>query len=178
MGENKVQEMLQKCDYLSATPHKTHIIGHLQTNKVKFLPDKVQMIQSVDSEKLVDEIEKCYGAENKICEVLVEVNIGDEIAKTGINKNDAESLCYYIAQRQHLALKGLMCIPPNCEGDMVRKYFEKMYAMFVDIRAKKLDNSNIDTLSMGMSGDFDLAIMEGATMVRVGTSLFGKRNYN
>ena len=176
IGENKVQEMLSKYDDLKSIKHKTHIVGHLQTNKVKYLPHKIDMIQSVDSIKLANTINKEYAKENLLCEVLVEVNIGNENNKTGILYDDTEKLCLEILKLPNIRLKGLMCIPPICENDMVRKYFEKMYALFIDISRKKLDNIYMDTLSMGMSQDYDLAIKEGATMVRIGTSLFGKRN--
>lgn len=178
IGENKVQEMLSKEEYLSAYPHKTHIIGHLQTNKVKYLPGKVAMIQSVDSEKLADEIEKVFGAKDMCCDVLAEVNIGGEESKSGVSPEKLEQLCIYLQEKPHIRLKGLMCIPPICENDLVRNYFAEMYKLFVDIREKKLDNRNINILSMGMSADYEAAITEGANMVRIGTSLFGKRNYN
>ncbi|MDO5601866.1 MAG: YggS family pyridoxal phosphate-dependent enzyme [Oscillospiraceae bacterium] len=178
IGENKVQEMLAKQPYLQAKPHRTHIIGHLQTNKVKYLPGKADMIQSVDSIRLADKIESVYAAAGLTAEVLVEVNIGEEAGKTGAAPQDTELLCAHIMGLAHLRLKGLMTIPPVCQGDGVRNYFAKMYQLFVDIKTKKLDNKDIDILSMGMSGDFEYAILEGSTMVRVGTSLFGKRHYD
>lgn len=177
IGENKVQEMLEKDTYLADFSHKTHIIGHLQTNKVKYLPQKVQMIQSVDSIKLADKIEQVFAASSSAVDVLVEVNIGEEQGKTGILPQQAIELCRYVETLPHIKLRGLMAIPPICQGDLVRNYFAKMYQLFVDIREKKSDNKDIDILSMGMSGDFESAILEGSTMVRVGTSLFGKRDY-
>lgn len=178
IGENKVQEMLEKHSALESIPHKTHIIGHLQTNKVKYLPGKVQLIQSVDSIKLADKIEQTFAAAGLTAEILIEVNIGREEGKTGIAVQDLERLCLHVAALPHIRLRGLMAIPPACQGDLVRNYFAKMYQLFVDIKTKKLDNKDIDILSMGMSGDFESAIMEGSTMVRVGTSLFGKRHYD
>ncbi|MDD3430331.1 MAG: YggS family pyridoxal phosphate-dependent enzyme [Oscillospiraceae bacterium] len=179
IGENKVQEMLQKYDGLQHLQHTTHIIGHLQTNKVKYLPSKIQMVQSVDSIKLAKALNAVCAKANKSIDVLVEVNIGGEACKSGIVPECATELCAQIAEEYPcLHLRGLMAIPPVCENDRVRAYFAQMYKLFVDIAAKKLDNVNIDILSMGMSHDFEEAILEGATLVRVGTSLFGHRNYN
>lgn len=177
IGENRVQELLSKYDSL-APVHK-HLIGHLQTNKVKDIIEKVELIHSVDSVKLAREIEK--QAEKHECEmdILLEVNIGGEESKSGFAPETLyESVCE-IAQLRRVHIRGLMAIPPICENaEENRKYFSKMHNMFLDIAAKKIDNSSMDILSMGMSDDYDVAVSEGATLVRVGTALFGRRNYN
>lgn len=177
IGENKVQELLSKHGKINQVHN--HFIGHLQTNKVKDIIDKVEMIQSVDSLKLANEISK-QAVKRGICmDVLLEVNIGGEESKWGFKPEDVEKAVIEIAKLSGIRIKGLMTIPPICENSLeVRKYFRKMYKLFIDISNKKIDNSSMDILSMGMSDDFDIAIEEGANLVRVGTALFGKRNYN
>ena len=177
-GENRVQELQQKADMFQKYNVPCHIIGQLQTNKVKYLPPLTKCIQSVDSVKLAKEIDKQYTKFNSVADVLVEVNIGYEDSKSGIDIINAYEFIHEISELKGLHVKGLMCVPPICEGDMVRKYFAQMYQLFVDIQSKKVDNVNMDILSMGMSDDFKYAIMEGSTLVRVGSSIFGKRNYN
>ncbi len=176
IGENRVQEFLSKND--SLLPVHKHFIGHLQTNKVKDIVGKVEMIESVDSLKLAKEISKYslkYGVET---DILIEVNIGDEENKSGVDPEKLEELVREVAQLQGIHIKGLMAIPPICEDEEVlRKYFAKMYNLFIDIQTKNIDNSIMKYLSMGMSSDFDIAIEEGANIVRIGSSLFGKRNY-
>ena len=177
IGENRVQELLSKVDAL--VPVHRQLIGHLQTNKVKDVIDKVELIQSVDSLKLAREIEKQAEKKDIHMDVLLEVNIGNETAKSGFDCEELLDAVYEISQFKRVHVCGLMAIPPICEkAEQNRKYFSKMHEMFLDIRAKKIDNSNMDILSMGMSDDFDVAVSEGATLVRVGTALFGKRNYN
>jgi len=177
IGENRVQELLSKVDMLNES-HR-HFIGHLQTNKVKDIIDKVELIQSVDSIKLAKEIEKQAEKRGIEIDVLLEVNIGNEQAKSGFSSEELLDSLYKIVEFKHIHVKGLMAIPPICENAQEnRKYFSKMHDMFLDIGSKKIDNSSMDILSMGMSDDFDVAISEGATLVRVGTALFGKRNYN
>ena len=176
IGENKVQEFLSKYDDIAPVTH--HFIGHLQTNKVKDIIDKVDMIQSVDSLKLAKEISKQAKKREKVMEILLEVNIGGESAKWGFTPEDTEKAFLEIANLDNIKVKGLMTIPPMCENEeQLRKYFKKMYNLFVDIRTKNIDNSSMDILSMGMSNDFDIAIEEGANLVRIGTALFGKRYY-
>ena len=177
-GENRVQELQQKADMFQKYNVPCHIIGQLQTNKVKYLPPLTKCIQSVDSVKLAKEIDKQYTKFNSVADVLVEVNIGYEDSKSGIDIINAYEFIHEISELKGLHVKGLMCVPPICEGDMVRKYFAQMYQLFVDIQSKKVDNVSMDILSMGMSDDFKYAIMEGSTLVRVGSSIFGKRNYN
>ena len=155
-----------------------HIIGQLQTNKVKYLPPLTKCIQSVDSVKLAKEIDKQYTKFNSVADVLVEVNIGYEDSKSGIDIINAYEFIHEISELKGLHVKGLMCVPPICEGDMVRKYFAQMYQLFVDIQSKKVDNVNMSILSMGMSDDYKYAIMEGSNLIRVGSKIFGRRNYN
>ena len=177
-GENRVQELVQKSEMFQKYNVPCHIIGNLQTNKVKYLPPLTDCIQSVDSVKLAKEIDKQYLKAGKQCEILVEVNIGDEESKGGIQLSNAYEFIHEISEFKGLKVKGLMCVPPICEDDMVRRYFAQMYQLFVDIQSKKVDNVSMDILSMGMSDDFRYAIMEGSNLVRVGSSIFGKRNYN
>ncbi len=176
IGENRVQEFLSK--YHSLLPVHKHFIGHLQTNKVKDIVGKVEMIESVDSVKLAKEISKYslkYGVET---DILIEVNIGGEENKSGISPENLEELVREAAKLPSIHIKGLMAIPPICEDqEVLRKYFAKMYNLFIDIQTKNIDNSIMEYLSMGMSGDFDIAIEEGANIVRIGSSLFGKRYY-
>ena len=177
IGENRVQELLSKYSLLS--PVHSHFIGHLQTNKVKDIIDKVEMIESVDSLRLAEEISKQAGKRGIVMDVLAEINIGGEESKSGFAPEDAENAVREIAKLPNIRIKGLMCIPPVANmPEEARKYFRKMYKLFLDIGAKNIDNSCMSVLSMGMSGDFDIAVSEGANLVRVGTSLFGKRNYN
>ncbi len=176
IGENRVQELLSK--YNELKPSHRHFIGHLQTNKVKDIIDKVEMIESVDSLKLAKEISRLALKNNITMEILLEVNIGGEESKSGFAPEDTENAVREISKLPNIFIKGLMTIPPITDSpDEARKYFRNMYKLFIDIRTKKIDNSSMDILSMGMSSDFDIAIEEGANLVRVGTSLFGKRLY-
>ncbi len=176
VAENKVQELLQKHNSLSTVTE--HFIGHLQTNKVKDVIDKVSLIQSVDSLKLAKEISKQALKHNKVMDILLEVNIGREESKWGFMPEDTEKMVLEISKLPNLNIRGLMTIPPICENDELQiEFFKEMYNLYVDIKGKNIDNTNIDILSMGMSDDFPLAIKEGANLVRVGTALFGKRNY-
>ena len=177
VGENRVQELLSK--YKLLKPVHSHFIGHLQTNKVKDIIDKVEMIESVHSLKLANEISKQAAAAKVQMDVLLEINIGNEETKSGFAPNAAENAVREITKLPNIHIKGLMCIPPAADvPEDARKYFRNMYKLFLDIRGKNIDNSSMSVLSMGMSHDFDIAVSEGATLVRVGTSLFGKRNYN
>lgn len=174
VAENKVQELLLKHSKLSAV-HQ-HFIGHLQTNKVKDIIDKVEMIQSVDSIKLAREISKQAVKRRINMDILLEINIGGEESKWGFKPQEIETAVREISLLDGITIRGLMTIPPICdETQQLRKYFNKMYKLFIDIGSKKIDNSYMDILSMGMSDDFDIAIEEGANLVRVGTALFGKR---
>ncbi len=176
IGENKVQELLSKEGISSVTKH---FIGHLQTNKVKDIIDKVSLIQSVDSVKLAKEISKQAQKNGITVDILLEVNIGGEESKWGFKPEETFNALNEIAVLDGLRVKGLMTIPPVCDSaEENREYFRKMYKLFIDIRDKKIDNSSMEILSMGMSDDFDIAIEEGANLVRVGTALFGRRIYN
>ena len=177
IGENKVQEFLSKEDYLHMEGCKAHLIGHLQTNKVKQIVGKVDMIQSVDSIKLAKEIEKQSVNKGVITNCLVEVNIGDEDSKTGLELSMLEDTVYQISEMKNIRIKGLMTIPPICEEKELNRYFSKMHQMFVDISSKKIDNVSMEILSMGMSSDYESAILNGSNLVRVGTSIFGQRIY-
>ena len=176
IGENKVQELLSKHDYLNVVTE--HFIGHLQTNKVKDVIDKVSLVQSVDSIKLAREISKQAKKRDIVMDILLEVNIGKEESKWGFLPEETLNAVMEISTFDNLRICGLMTIPPICENEQTQiKFFREMYNLYVDIREKNIDNTNISILSMGMSDDFDLAIREGANLVRVGTALFGKRNY-
>lgn len=175
LGENRVQEYLQKKElYLPGA--EIHFIGTLQKNKVKYLTDTVSMIESVNSLSLAEEIDRQAEKQGKTMNILLEVNIGEEHSKTGIGKEDLYGLLEKLPNLSSLRTEGLMCIPPVCDSESdLRRYFKEMHKLFIDIGTKKLDNINMNVLSMGMSSDFGIAIEEGATQVRVGTRLFGVR---
>ena len=176
IGENKVQEFLSKNDNIKSA-HR-HFIGHLQTNKVKDIIQKVEMIHSVDSLKLAKEISKQAQKKNLTMDILLEVNIGDEASKWGFSPENLEENLIEISKLPNIFVKGLMAIPPICEnGEENRELFKKMHKLFIDIGNKKIDNSSMEFLSMGMSDDFDIAIEEGSNLIRLGTALFGKRVY-
>ena len=177
IGENRVQEFLSKYEDYAMVDR--HFIGHLQTNKVKDIIDKVSLIHSVDSYRLAEEISRQAVKRNIKMDVLLEINIGNEESKSGFCYDEAISVVEKIAKLDGVSVKGLMAIPPICETpEENRPYFAKMKKLFIDISKKKIDNSNMNILSMGMSDDYAVAIEEGATMVRLGTALFGRRNYN
>lgn len=178
IGENRVQEFLKKKESLSLESAQKHLIGHLQTNKVKQIVGRVDMIQSVDSVRLATAISNRSEELDIVTPILVEVNIGGEEAKSGIDPQRLESFLAEIAPLKGIQVRGLMTIPPIFEKEYEkRKIFSKMFQLFVDIGEKKLDNIDMMELSMGMSDDYREAILEGATMVRIGSALFGKRNY-
>lgn len=176
LGENKVQEVMAKYDEIQGVDW--HLIGHLQTNKVKYIIDKVKMIHSVDSLKLAQEISKRAVKAGVVMDVLVEVNIGGEESKSGVAPEEAEKLCLDISELDAIKVRGLMCVAPAVENaEDARIYFRKMNKLFVDIKSKNYDNIDMVYLSMGMTHDFEVAIEEGANIVRVGTAIFGARNY-
>lgn len=178
MGENRVQELLEKYEGLHKEHCDVQFIGQLQTNKVKYLIGKVSCIQSVGSVKLAKEISRLCVKENTSIKVLVEVNIGREESKGGVLPEALLECVDEIRQLPGIQVSGLMAIPPICEDKAkLCGYFSAVRQSYVDIAAKKLDNVRMDCLSMGMSSDFPEAIACGATMVRVGSSLFGKRAY-
>ncbi len=176
-GENKVQEILTKEPVL---PHdiRWHMIGHLQRNKVKQVIDKSCLIHSVDSLRLAEEIEKEADKHNLVVPVLLEVNVAGEESKFGMTKEEALDLVVLLSQFRHIAVKGLMTIAPNVENpEENRPIFRDLKQLSVDIINKNIDNISMDVLSMGMTNDYEVAIEEGATMVRVGTGIFGTRYY-
>lgn len=178
IGENKVQELLSKYDQYNLENCSLQFIGHLQSNKVRQIVGKVDFIQSIDSMKLAKEVSKCSLKNNITSDILVEVNIGKEENKSGVMPEMLEKLVEGISTLPAVNVKGLMTIPPICEKkDEIRRYFEKMNRLFLDISSKKLDNVSMDILSMGMSSDYYEAILEGANMVRIGSALFGNRIY-
>ena len=178
IGENKVQELLSKYDQYNLENCSLQFIGHLQSNKVRQIVGKVDLIQSIDSMKLAKEVSKCSLKNNITSDILVEVNIGKEENKSGVMPEMLEELVEEISTLPAVNVNGLMTIPPICEKkDEIRRYFEKMNRLFLDISSKKLDNVSMDILSMGMSSDYYEAILEGANMVRIGSALFGNRIY-
>ena len=176
-GENRVQELVQKLAEGAYTGKPVHFIGHLQTNKVRQVVGKVDLIESVDRTELLECIEKTAEKMDVIQPILLEVNIGGEEAKSGFAPESLEQAAEEAKKCANVRVRGLMCIPPVAEGEHGSlPYFEKVHALFVDINAKLYDNT-LDILSMGMSGDYEDAVRAGATMVRVGTAIFGARNY-
>lgn len=178
-GENKVQELTDKIEKLPADI-KWHMIGHLQRNKVKYLVgNNIELIHSVDSYRLAEEINIQAKKKNVTVPILVEVNIAEEESKFGISAEDAIQLVSQIAELENVQIKGLMTIAPYvADAEENRLYFRKIKQLSVDITNKNIDNVSMEILSMGMTGDYMVAIEEGATMVRVGTGIFGERNYN
>lgn len=175
LGENKVQELLNKYDRVENV--SWHMIGHLQTNKVKYIIDKTCLIHSVDSLKLAEEIQRRAEQKNLIKDVLIEINIANENTKYGVMPEAAEALAHEISKMKNVRLRGLMCIAPFVENsEQNRPYFIEMRNLFIDICGKIADNVYMDCLSMGMTNDFEIAIEEGSTMVRIGTGIFGARN--
>ncbi|MBQ9227369.1 MAG: YggS family pyridoxal phosphate-dependent enzyme [Eubacterium sp.] len=177
IGENRVQEYLGKRDALHLEKVERHLIGHLQTNKVKQIVGEVDMIESVDSVKLAREISKESVKRGITSNVLVEVNVGKEASKSGIYLESLEELLAEIAAMDGLCVKGLMTIPPICEESEARHYFAALHRSFIDISQKRIDNVSMEVLSMGMSGDYEAAIAEGSNIVRVGSAIFGARKY-
>ena len=177
-GENKVQELCDKYEILPKDI-KWHMIGQLQRNKVKYLVGKASLIHSVDSIRLAEQIEKEYAKADEIANILIEVNMAQEESKFGITSEETEQLVREIAKFPHIRIKGLMTIAPYTDNpESNRVYFRNMKKLSVDIENKNIDNVSMSVLSMGMTGDYQVAVEEGATLVRVGTGIFGERNYN
>lgn len=174
LGENRVQEFLSKRDEYDLTETQVHMIGHLQTNKVRQIIDKVSMIESVSSLKLAEEINRQAQKIGIVMDVLLEINIGKEESKSGFFKEEVEEALSILSQMSHIQVKGMMCIPPK---ENAEKFFSDMAQFFIDIKQKKIDNINMSLLSMGMSGDFQTAIRYHSNIVRLGTALFGARDY-
>ena len=178
-GENRVQELLQKQPLGAYEGKPVHFIGHLQTNKVRQVVGRVDLIQSVDRQDLLDCIEKQAAKLGIVQDILLEVNVGQEESKSGYTVAEAMEVAAHMVEYPHCRLRGLMAIPPiSEEPGQNSKYFAQMRQLYVDITAKKYDNTHMTYLSMGMSDDFADAIAEGSTMIRVGTAIFGARNYN
>ena len=174
LGENRVQELSEKRPELTGCT--VHMIGHLQTNKAAKAVQHADMIQSVDSMRIAKEISRACVAQGKGMPILLEVNIGREAAKFGFLPEQVSEAAAEIAQLPGIFVRGLMTIPPFLdEKTQTREFFSQMHKLFVDIRGKKMDNISMDTLSMGMSDDFEEAIAEGSTLVRVGSAIFGSR---
>ena len=177
-GENKAQEMKQKYE---ALPKDIvwHFIGHLQTNKVKYVVGRASLIHSVDSLHLAEAIEKESAKKNVISDILIEVNVAGEESKFGLNTEETEELVRSISKLPHIRIKGLMTIAPFVDNpEDNRDIFRSLKELSVDIQSKNIDNVLMDILSMGMTGDYEVAIEEGATHVRVGTGIFGERDYS
>ena len=177
-GENRVQELTQKLSDNAYEGADIHFIGHLQTNKVKQVVGKVSLIQSVDSLRLLDAIAKEAAKQGIRQDILLEINIGQEESKSGLDRNEIYQMLEKVAATPSVRVRGLMAIPPICQnpGDN-NKFFEEMCNLSVDITKKKYDNVCMEILSMGMSDDYADAIAHGSTMIRVGTAIFGARNY-
>ncbi len=178
IGENKVQELLSKLDFLEPVNVNKHIIGHLQSNKVRKIISTVSMIQSLDSISLADEISLRASNAGVTMDVLLEVNIGSEISKTGFEFDRVLQSAAEIAEKDNIRIRGLMAVPPVCETETeVRGYFEKMNRLFNDLKDTLKNRYVPDVLSLGMSSDYVPAVLEGSTMVRIGSALFGDRRY-
>lgn len=177
-GENKVQELCEKYEVLPRDLH-WHLIGHLQRNKVKYVVDKAELIHSVDSLRLAEEISREAVKKEVQVKILIEVNVAEEESKFGVKVDDTEELVREIAKLPNVHIEGLMTIAPYVEDpEENRMVFRTLKKLAVDIKMKNIDNVRMDVLSMGMTGDYEVAIEEGATMVRVGTGIFGERNYS
>lgn len=176
-GENKVQELTDKIPNLPEDI-RWHMIGHLQRNKVKYIVGRVYMIHSVDSLRLAEEISREAVKKNVTVRILMEVNVAGEDSKFGVSVQEAPKLAEEIGRLPGIALEGLMTIAPYVENpEDNRRFFSQLRQLAVDISAKNIDNINMSVLSMGMTGDYEVAVEEGATLVRVGTGIFGERNY-
>ena len=178
LGENRVQEMQEKVEAISTAGRKVnwHMIGHLQKNKVKYLVDSVSIIHSLDSIELAQEIDKRAKKVGRIINVLIQVNVAEEESKFGIFKDEVNKFIEDVVKYDNIRVKGLMTIAPKAANpEDVRFVFRELNKIFIDIKSENIDNIYMDYLSMGMSNDFEIAVEEGSNMVRIGTSIFGKR---
>lgn len=173
LGENRVQEYMAKKDFYDKNA-EVQFIGHLQTNKVKYIIDSVSLIQSVDSAKLAAEIDRHAARIGKVQDILIEVNIGNEESKGGIDKNQLKELLCEAAEMKNIRVRGLMAIPP---AENSEKFLCDMQQLYIDISAENIDNINMEILSMGMSNDYVKAIQYGSSLIRIGRGLFGPRTY-
>lgn len=177
-GENKVQEIREKYEVLPKDI-EWHMIGHLQTNKVKYIVDKVRLIHSVDSLRLAEVIEKEAEKHNRTVDILLEVNVAEEESKFGLKMPEVIPMAEKVAHLPHIRLRGLMTIAPFVENpEKNRAIFANLHDLYVDIKEKNIDNGTVSILSMGMTNDYEVAVEEGATMIRVGTGIFGARDYS
>ncbi|MEM1483545.1 YggS family pyridoxal phosphate-dependent enzyme [Oscillospiraceae bacterium PP1C4] len=178
LGENKAQELCAKYDDYEKDGAEIHFIGHLQSNKVRQIVDKVTMIQSLDSISLAAEIQRqCVKLDRKM-DCLIEVNIGNELTKSGVAPEMLPQFLAQLGDFDRLSVRGIMAIPPVCQNDLEKEhYFSSLHKLFIDIEEKKIDNISMHFLSMGMSDDYLLAIKHGSNLVRLGSVLFGRRNY-
>ena len=177
-GENRVQELTQKLSENAYEGAPVHFIGHLQTNKVKQVVGKVSLIHSVDSQRLLEAVNKEAGKQGIVQDILLEINIGDEDSKSGFDKTSVWEVLEKISDFSNIRVRGLMAIPPICQNPTDNhKFFQEMCKLSVDITAKKYDNVSVEILAMGMSDDYADAIACGSTMIRVGTAIFGSRGY-
>ena len=178
IGENKVQELLLKEPELKLTDCKAHLIGHLQSNKVKKIVGKVETIQSVDSVSIANEIGKRSVEAGVTTKILLEINAGNEESKFGFSRDEVFEKACEISEIKGILIDGLMCVAPICEKEAeIRTIFSNIHRLFIDIAGKKRDNINMNVLSMGMSGDYKQAILEGSNLVRIGSAIFGGRIY-
>ena len=174
LGENRVQEVMEKFEYVEGA--QWHLIGHLQKNKVKYIVDKAVLIHSVDSFELAKEIDKHAKKVGKIQDILIQVNISGEESKSGIEPENTEEICRQVARLENVKIKGFMTMAPReADENELHKIFGGLRALQEEIKEKNIENVELKELSMGMSGDYEIAIMEGATIVRVGTGIFGTR---
>ncbi|MEY7998672.1 YggS family pyridoxal phosphate-dependent enzyme [Clostridium sp. Mt-5] len=176
-GENKVQEFMDKEPVLPKDI-RWHLIGHLQRNKVKYIVGKIYLIHSLDSIRLLNELEKHYKSEKLIANTLIQINIGREENKTGIYVENLENLIEACETCTSVKVKGLMAVIPQGDEKSCRHYFKKMKSIFDELKKRKFNNISMDILSMGMTHDYKIAVEEGSTLVRIGEGIFGKRNYN
>ena len=177
IGENRVQELLSKYEDINKEGISIHFIGALQTNKVKYIVDKVDMIESVDRLSLAKEIDRQAKKIGKVMDILMEINIGGEESKSGLAPEDAPAFADALAGFPNLRLRGVMAIPPKMTSpERQKEYFKKIMKLYIDISTKKSDNSHMDCVSIGMSDDYPIAVESGSTLVRIGTAAFGPRN--
>lgn len=177
IGENRIQEAINKAQILK-TKVEWHLIGHLQTNKVRQAVSLFDMIQSVDSEKLAIEIDRAAGKIDKRQDILMQINVANEETKFGISASKVMSLGLFISKLEHVRLCGLMTVAPFYDNnELTRPIFREMYQLFMEFRDAKVDNTKVDWLSMGMTNDYITAVEEGSNLVRIGTGIFGQRQY-
>ena len=178
IGENKVQEIMEKYDKIEYET-QWHMIGHLQTNKVKYIIDKVDLIQSVDSIRLAKEIDKRAKKINKIIDILIQINVADEETKFGLSSNKIDNTIKEISDLGNIRVQGLMAMVPYVEDpEVVRPYFKKMKKIYDSLKNSSFQKVSMNYLSMGMTNDYMVAIEEGSNMIRIGTGIFGERDYN